>query len=485
MNSPALQFSLRFWMAAMAFSLVGWLLAAVSLSSSPQAETLGLWPLGLAAVWLVLALAAGRFLAPLWKEAPQESVFLRARLLKPLACFVTTTVALIAWLFWPQETTATFAAMLLCAGQGLGCWLDARLAPTLRRMALTRLPGSAPLCQLGLQLALHAGSFALLVLILVHPGRPTTAAALLPTADQQRAAAVLMVALAGLLGWLAGRECARAPARLARRLRRLGEQRDIERLDLDASQVTELGRAEATFNQLLAGWRENFERLRELTENIERTDRTRSRFLASFSHELRTPLNTIIGYADLFLSNMAGDLQPQAREYLQIIMQEGEKLLNIINQLLYLSRLDSGRDALKPVPVTAGWLQQRLQEMKEPALELHIENHLPPELELCLDEEKLLRALKVLYMLAVSGKSPGTALVELMAEEKALRVRCRLRMEHNDLIYSLPGALWLLGQALSRTVSGLHGGQSRTKANGGEMEVEIFLPGAVGPGCSG
>ena len=74
----------------------------------------------------------------------------------------------------------------------------------------------------------------------------------------------------------------------------------------------------------------------------EEANRAKSEFLSNMSHELRTPLNAIIGFAELVKSEIFGQLQPKYREYLDDIYGSGQHLLSLINQLLDLSKAESG-----------------------------------------------------------------------------------------------------------------------------------------------
>ncbi|MCB1174465.1 MAG: response regulator [Leptospiraceae bacterium] len=84
--------------------------------------------------------------------------------------------------------------------------------------------------------------------------------------------------------------------------------------------------------------KENERLLIEAKQKAEEADRLKSIFLANMSHEIRTPMNAIIGYTDLLI-----DLRPdlKQREYLDIIKDSGSMLLNLINNILDLSRMES------------------------------------------------------------------------------------------------------------------------------------------------
>ncbi len=83
-----------------------------------------------------------------------------------------------------------------------------------------------------------------------------------------------------------------------------------------------------------------FDRLKEL-------DRLKSNFLATVSHELRTPLTSIIGYSEMLSEGIAGDLQPEQKEFVGTIHEKGEQLLQLIMSLLDLSKLESGTLSMK------------------------------------------------------------------------------------------------------------------------------------------
>ncbi len=78
---------------------------------------------------------------------------------------------------------------------------------------------------------------------------------------------------------------------------------------------------------------------RELTH----LDELKSDFMATMSHELRTPLTSIIGYSDMLLSGMTGELNEKQQGFIQSILNGGETLLNLINDVLDLTKIEAGR----------------------------------------------------------------------------------------------------------------------------------------------
>ena len=90
--------------------------------------------------------------------------------------------------------------------------------------------------------------------------------------------------------------------------------------------------------------RKRFEQqLQETNLELERADKAKDRFLASMSHELRTPLNAIIGFTGTLLMKLPGPLNTEQEEQLQTVQSSGRHLLSIINDLLDLAKIESGK----------------------------------------------------------------------------------------------------------------------------------------------
>ncbi len=89
------------------------------------------------------------------------------------------------------------------------------------------------------------------------------------------------------------------------------------------------------------------EHLRELNEELERASEMKSRFLANMSHELRTPLNSIIGFSTLGAKSKGGKIPEPARDKFQRIERNGRHLLGLINDILDLSKIESGTFAIE------------------------------------------------------------------------------------------------------------------------------------------
>jgi signal transduction histidine kinase/CheY-like chemotaxis protein len=84
-----------------------------------------------------------------------------------------------------------------------------------------------------------------------------------------------------------------------------------------------------------------------LFRELEAASRHKSEFLASMSHELRTPLNAVIGFSEVLLERMFGDLNERQEEYLHDILDSGRHLLELLNDILDLSKVEAGRMQLE------------------------------------------------------------------------------------------------------------------------------------------
>ena len=85
------------------------------------------------------------------------------------------------------------------------------------------------------------------------------------------------------------------------------------------------------------------EALLRAKNDAERANRFKDEFLSTMSHELRTPLNAIMGFSDIMRTRLFGDLPPRYEEYAQLIHESGQHLLDLINDVLDMSKIEAGR----------------------------------------------------------------------------------------------------------------------------------------------
>lgn len=82
--------------------------------------------------------------------------------------------------------------------------------------------------------------------------------------------------------------------------------------------------------------------LRNKTEELESSHRAKDQFLATMNHQLRTPLNAVLGFSEILLLKLTGDLTPEQEKHIGIIHRSGKHLLALINDLSDLQKINSG-----------------------------------------------------------------------------------------------------------------------------------------------
>jgi signal transduction histidine kinase len=223
-------------------------------------------------------------------------------------------------------------------------------------------------------------------------------------------------------------------------------------------------------------------------------NRHKSAFLANMSHELRTPLNAVIGFSEVLLEKVFGELNEKQDEYLNDIHSSGKHLLSLINDILDLSKIESGRLELSPstfeLPVT---IDNALVLMRDRARRAGV--GLSQEVDsgigtMTADERKLKQILINLLTNAVKFTKDGGS-VTLRAQRLDGEVEIAvtdtgigIAPEDRDLIFEefrQAGDEWArnkegtgLGLALTKRLVELHGGRIRVESELGRGSTFTF-----------
>jgi signal transduction histidine kinase len=267
---------------------------------------------------------------------------------------------------------------------------------------------------------------------------------------------------------------------------RLSEQREAERQRLEReSEIRERYMAE----------------LVTAKEEAERANRAKSDFISGVSHELRTPLNAIVGFSKLLLNPRVGPLNDDQSAYLTDIVASSEHLLELINDILDLSKIEAGKMTLSPAPfLLAEVLEQSLAVVREKALQhsLRLETEIAAEIHalapMVADQRKIKQVLYNLLSNAVKFTPDGGSVVLSAACDGESHVILSVRdtgigippedqnrifdaFEQVDSSYARQKQGTGLGLALTRRLVSLHGGDIRVESVVGEGSTfSVRLP---------
>ncbi|GAB2615613.1 HAMP domain-containing protein [Streptomyces capparidis] len=170
--------------------------------------------------------------------------------------------------------------------------------------------------------------------------------------------------------------------------------------------------------------------LQERAEQLAMSARYKSEFLANMSHELRTPLNSLLILAKLLADNADGNLSPKQVEFAETIHQAGSDLLQLINDILDLSKVEAGKMDVSPTRIALVQLVDYVEATFRPLtaeknldFAVRVSPELPPILHT--DEQRLLQVLRNLLSNAVKFTHSGS--VELVIRPAGADVPVEIR----------------------------------------------------------
>jgi signal transduction histidine kinase len=220
------------------------------------------------------------------------------------------------------------------------------------------------------------------------------------------------------------------------------------------------------------------ERLQELYQRLHDASRHKSQFLANMSHELRTPLNAILGFGELILDGIYGEVPERMRGPLERMQRNGKHLLGLINDVLDLSKIEAGQFNLSLADYSVDELVAGVYGAVEPLAaekKLSLSTRVPPGLPPARgDERRLAQALLNLVGNAIKFTDSGEVAIEVrpgkdtltfsvrdtgpgVAEADQARIFEEFRQVDGSITKTKMGSG--LGLAIAKRIVEMHGGR--------------------------
>jgi signal transduction histidine kinase len=169
-----------------------------------------------------------------------------------------------------------------------------------------------------------------------------------------------------------------------------------------------------------------FREIEEKGRELEIANKHKSQFLANMSHELRTPLNAILGYTELIIDNIYGDVPEKIREVLERLEKNGRHLLGLINDVLDLSKIEAGQLILSLNEYSMGEVvQTAITAVEALAVEkkLELKTRIPQDLSIARgDEQRIAQVLLNLLGNAIKFTEEGEVRVEVTDSDETFLV---------------------------------------------------------------
>jgi signal transduction histidine kinase len=197
-----------------------------------------------------------------------------------------------------------------------------------------------------------------------------------------------MIILAFGIGWILVGITLRPIHRITQTAQTIGDERDFTRRVTYTGPPDEVGQLANTFNAMLA-------RLQDAFHKVEHSLQMQRDFVADVSHELRTPLTTLRGNLGLLRRNPPAPPEEQA-DILADMVDESDRLIRLVNDLLLLARADAGRSLAKELLEIQPVLEETIRQAHQLAAKRQINLDISPGISIFGDRDALKQVLLIL-----------------------------------------------------------------------------------------
>ena len=221
-----------------------------------------------------------------------------------------------------------------------------------------------------------------------------------------------------------------------------------------------------------------FDEIQDMRRQLEIASQHKSQFLANMSHELRTPLNAILGYTELMVDGIYGELPEKTMGVLKRLESNGRHLLGLINDVLDLSKIEAGQLVLELSDYSLEDIAQTVRSTLEPlaadkklAFKVEVATKMPPGHG---DERRLTQVLIYLVGNAIKFTDTGEVVIKAVATDGSFHLSVRdtgpgistadqaklfQKFQRADYTITRKTGGTGLGLAISKRIIEMHGGK--------------------------
>ncbi len=225
------------------------------------------------------------------------------------------------------------------------------------------------------------------------------------------------------------------------------------------------------------------ERTSELSivnERLKGLDQLKSMFIANMSHELRTPLTSIIGFTKIVLKGWAGDINEEQDKQLSIVLKSANLLLALINDIIDISKIETGKIAIKIEEFDYKDLIESLIttfELKAQKKGLKLSLELPDELKIKTDKKRITQILNNLISNAIKFTDKGVVSIKVILEDDIVSVKVKdsgigIKKEDIEKLFKPFTRVVSSKEYREGTGLGLHLSKKLAERLGGSIELE-------------